>query len=85
MIYTTLAATLAIATDPMKCIQQNCASQLSACQADSTCNAGIQCVEACAAGDASCEKACINKDFDNAMMQVGLCAQSHECLGSEMP
>ena len=54
MIYTTLAAALAIAaaTDPMKCIQQNCASQLSACQADSTCNAGIQCVEACVAGDA---------------------------------
>ena len=87
MIYTTLAAALAIAaaTDPMKCIQQNCASQLSACQADSTCNAGIQCVEACVAGDASCEKACINKDFDNAMMKVGLCAQSHKCLGAVMP
>jgi hypothetical protein len=49
----------------MQCLEKACPSQIAACQADATCEKGIQCVLACAPGSgaSACVDACIQAQF----------------------
>merc|ERR1739845_25631 len=57
-------------------IEQNCASQINSCLADTTCASGQACADACACGDTACIKACATKDPSPLALPVLMCASS---------
>ena len=66
-----------------KCLQEHCTPQVSACTKDAKCDAGIKCVIACPKpATKQCAQACITKDLDQAMLEVGLCAEMNKCIPS---
>ena len=65
-----------------KCLQENCTPQVAACTKDKTCNDGITCVIGCKPATKACVEGCIQKSLDQAMLEVGLCAEAHKCIPS---
>lgn len=78
-----LAVPMPMATNVTKCLQEHCTSQVEACTKDAKCNAGINCVIACPAPvTKTCCQACIDKDLDQAMLEIGICAEGAGCLAA---
>ena len=64
-----------------KCLSDNCKPQVVACSKDTVCDGGMKCVVACPTPiTKQCAEACIQKSLDQAMLEVGLCAESHKCI-----
>ena len=63
------------------CLESACPSQISACNADATCKAGITCIEACPPpATKACIQSCISGGIDVAMLEAAECAESSGCL-----
>ena len=58
----------------------HCVAQVKACVADPTCKGGITCMQNCPKPPNGCMKKCIQSALDEAMLEVGLCAQANGCL-----
>ena len=66
-----------------ECLEEHCNPQLVQCTKDAKCEAGIKCVLACPAPPtAACVDACLKSNFDQAMLEVGLCAESAHCIAA---
>lgn len=66
-----------------KCLAESCVAQVKACIADKQCEAGIKCMENCPKPPRGCMKKCIQSSLDQAMLEVGLCAEAHGCISSD--
>ena len=77
-----LGTALASAQNITECLKENCTPQVEACTKDATCNAGINCVIKCKSK--GCASGCIDKSLDQAMLEVGICADAHHCLPTEI-
>ena len=61
-----------------ECIEEYCKPQAVKCFADIVCSAGITCVSECTTD--ICATDCINSHMNLAMISLGSCANSHNCL-----
>lgn len=65
-----------------ECMEEFCKPQAVKCFADKVCTAGIACVLECTIE--MCATDCINSHIDLAMISLGSCANSHNCLTQDM-
>ena len=75
-----LPAAVPLQQNITKCLAAHCVAQVKACVADAKCKGGITCMEKCPKPPAGCMKNCIRSALDQAMLEVGICAESSGCI-----